>query len=56
MRMTQKLERGLRSMCNLSEGILERGIEMGLMQGQEKRNRKRNRFTAWKNAYSEKFM
>lgn len=35
MRMTQKLERRLRSMCNLSEGILERGIEIGLERGQE---------------------
>ena len=29
MRMTQKLERRMRAMCNLSEGILERGIDIG---------------------------
>lgn len=34
MRMTQKLERRMKSMCNLSEGILERGIGIGLERGE----------------------
>ena len=36
MRMTQKLERRMRAMCNLSEGILERGIDIGLERGIER--------------------
>ncbi len=34
MRMTQKLERRMKAMCNLSEGILERGIDIGLERGE----------------------
>lgn len=33
MKMTRELERGIHSMCNVSEGILERGIQQGIQQG-----------------------
>ncbi len=35
MEMSGDLESGVRDMCNLSQGILERGIEEGMEQGLE---------------------
>ena len=42
MEMSGDLESGVRDMCNLSQGILERGIEEGMEQGlqQGERNAK----------------
>lgn len=33
MKMTREMERGIHSMCNVSEGLVERGIQQGLQQG-----------------------
>ena len=35
IKMTPRLERGVQEMCNLSEGIEQRGIEKGIAQGRE---------------------
>lgn len=35
IKMTPRLERGVREMCNLSEGVERRGIEKGLLMGRE---------------------
>lgn len=34
--MTEQFEREVREMCNLSEGILEKGIERGIKKGIER--------------------
>lgn len=34
--MTDQFEREVFEMCNLSEGILERGIEQGMQQGMQR--------------------
>ena len=33
--MTPRLERGVKKMCNLSEGVERRGIEKGMARGME---------------------
>ena len=38
--MSRDLESEVRDMCNLSQGILERGIERGLQQGERNAKRK----------------
>lgn len=34
--MTQKMERGMNAMCNLSDGVFQRGMEKGIEKGIEK--------------------
>ena len=36
--MTEELESEVRTMCNLSEGLVEMGIEQGIKQGKEETN------------------
>ena len=46
MEMSGDLESGVRDMCNLSQGILERGIEEGMEQGLQQGERNAKRRTA----------
>lgn len=36
MKMTRRLERGIHSMCNVGEGLVEQGIEQGIERGIER--------------------